>query len=145
MISAESSVTIDRPVGEVFAFVTDTTNEPKWHSEVIEATKTSEGPIGVGTSFSVVIKFMGKKEGRWEIVEFEPNRREVIRVTAKPLSPTLTYRFEQADGGTRFTRHIDLEPTGFFKIMKGMMRKMMEKGNAGFLATLKRVLEAKTP
>ncbi|MGH2710896.1 MAG: SRPBCC family protein [Actinomycetota bacterium] len=141
MISVESSVTIARRVEDVFAFVTDTTNDPQWHKDVIQATKISEGPIGRGTTFTVVVKFMGKKEGRWEIVEFEPNRKEVIKVTAKPLSPTLTYRFEQANGGTLFTRHIDLEPTGFFKIMKGMMRGMMEKRNAGFLANLKGVLE----
>jgi hypothetical protein len=88
----------------------------------------------------VVIKFMGKKEGRWQVVELEPNRREVIKVT-DALSPTLTYRFEEVDGGTRFTRHIDLEPTGFLKIIKGMMRGMMKKRNASFVANLKDVLE----
>jgi uncharacterized protein YndB with AHSA1/START domain len=141
MISVDNSVSIARPVEEVFSFVTDTTNDPQWHTDVIDATKISDGPIGKGTAFSVVIKFMGKKEGRWDIVEFEPNRREVIKVTAKPVSPTLTYRFEQANGGTRFSRRIDLEPTGFFKVMKGMMRRMMEKGNAGYLANLKNVLD----
>jgi uncharacterized protein YndB with AHSA1/START domain len=140
MLSVENSVTIARPIEDVFTFVTDTQNDPQWHKDVIEATKISEGPIGDGTTFSVVIKFMGKKEGRWEVVEFEPNRREVINVT-DPLSPTLTYRFEEVDGGTRFTRKIDLEPTGFFRIMKGVMRGMMEKRNARFLTNLKDVLE----
>lgn len=42
---------------------------------------------------------------------------------------------------TRLTRQIDLEPTGFFKIMRGMMRGMMQKGNVKFLSNLKRVLE----
>lgn len=140
MLSVENSVTITRPVQDVFAFVTDTRNDPQWHKDVVEATKVSDGPIGRGTTFNVVISFMGKKEGRWEVVEFEPNRREVIKVT-DPLSPTLTYRFEEVDGGTRFTRRIDLEPTGFFRMIKGPMRGMMEKRNARFVANLKDVLE----
>jgi uncharacterized protein YndB with AHSA1/START domain len=140
MLTVENSVTISRPVEDVFTFVTNTQNDPQWHKDVIEATQISDGPIGVGTTFSVVIKFMGKKEGRWEVDEFEPNRREVIKVT-DALSPTLTYRFEEVDGGTRFTRRIDLEPTGFFRVMKGMMRGMMEKRNARFVGNLKDVLE----
>jgi hypothetical protein len=129
-------------VTDVFAFVTDTRNDPSWHTDVIQAAKTSEAPIGVGTTFSVVIKFMGRREeGLWKIVELEPDRREVIRVTDKLLSPTLTYRFEETDGGTRFSRRIEVEPTGLFKLMRGMMRSMMVKRNAGFLANLKEVLE----
>jgi uncharacterized protein YndB with AHSA1/START domain len=36
--------TIDRPVEEVFAFVSDPTNDPQWHETVLEVTPISEGP-----------------------------------------------------------------------------------------------------
>ena len=36
MISVESDAVIDRPVQDVFAFVSDPTNEPKWHTDILE-------------------------------------------------------------------------------------------------------------
>ncbi|MGH2738960.1 MAG: SRPBCC family protein, partial [Actinomycetota bacterium] len=77
----------------------------------------------------------------WKVTGWEPNRREVIEVTSKPFSPTLTYLFEPADGGTKFTRQIDVEAGGFFKIVMPLMRRMMRKQNAQFLQNLKKVLE----
>ena len=37
MISMEHSVVINRPIEDVFAFVADQGNEPKWHKDVLEA------------------------------------------------------------------------------------------------------------
>jgi hypothetical protein len=49
--------------------------------------------------------------------------------------------FEPADGGTRFTRRVQIKVSGIMRLMEPMMRLMTPKGNAGFLANLKRVLE----
>jgi hypothetical protein len=43
-----ASAVIDRPIEEVFAFLADGTNDPKFSPRVLEITKT-DGPIGVGT------------------------------------------------------------------------------------------------
>ena len=48
MADRSDSIVVDRPVETVFAYVTDVTNDPAWHTDVLEAQKTSEGPIGVG-------------------------------------------------------------------------------------------------
>jgi uncharacterized protein YndB with AHSA1/START domain len=64
LIKVEVSTTIDRPVEEVFRFVEDETNIPKWDNDLLKATKTSDGPIGPGTTFHLDIKpFMGATEG----------------------------------------------------------------------------------
>lgn len=59
-----------------------------------------------------------------------------------PVQPTISYRFDGTDAGTRLTRRVDLEPEGFFKLMTPMMKSMMKRGNARFVANLKRVLES---
>ena len=46
MPSAQHSVTIDRPIDEVFAFFSEPTNEFQWRSQVKEI--TTQGPAGVG-------------------------------------------------------------------------------------------------
>ena len=146
MVDRSDSITIDRPVEEVFAFVTDVTNDPSWHTDVREARKTTEGPPGVGTVWHARFKpSMGISEGDMDVVTFEPNRRQVMKGDIGPMHPTLTYLLEPSDGGTRFTRRVQITVSGWMKIMSPMMGMMMPKQNRGFLANLKRVLEEGHP
>jgi uncharacterized protein YndB with AHSA1/START domain len=146
MIDSSDSVTIQRPVEEVFAYVTDTSNDPAWHTDVLEARKTSEGPIGLGTTWHSRFKpSMGVSEGDMEVVAFEPNRKEVLRGVVGPMEPTLTYLFEPADAGTRFTRHIRIKVSGIMRLMEPLMWIDAPRRNRGFVANLKRVLEEPTP
>jgi hypothetical protein len=141
VIRVDSSVAIARPVPEVFAFVADTTNDPHWHLDAVEVRKTSEGAVGVGTTFTVGIQFMGRRDAYWRVTEFEPDRREVIRVQAPPFSPTLTYLFEPANGGTRFTRRIEIRPRGYVRVLAPVVRGMIVKRQGEFVRRLKAVLE----
>jgi hypothetical protein len=84
---------------------------------------------------------MGISEGEMEVIEFEPNRKEVMRGEIGPMRPTLTYLFEPADGGTRFTRRVQIRVSGMMKVMTPVMSIMTKRSNRGFLANLKRVLE----
>jgi uncharacterized protein YndB with AHSA1/START domain len=146
MIETSESVTINRPVEEVFAYVTDTSNDPAWHTDALEARKMSEGPIGLGTKWHVRFKpSMGVSEADMEVVAFEPNRMEVQTGVVGPMQPTLTYLFEPADGGTRFTRRIQIKVSGIMRLMEPLMWLMTPKRNAGFVANLKRVLEQQPP
>jgi uncharacterized protein YndB with AHSA1/START domain len=146
MVDRSDSITIDRPVEDVFAYVSDTTNDPAWHTDILEARKTSEGPIGTGTTWHAKFKpTMGISEGVMEVVTFEPNRTEVMRGDIGPMHPTLTFLFEPSNGGTKVTRHVQISVSGWMKIMSPMMGMMLPKQNKGFLANLKRVLEQQPP
>jgi len=145
MADRSDSITIDRPVDEVWAYVTDVTNDPAWHTDILEATKTSEGPIGTGTVWHARFKpAMGISEGDMRVVTFEPDRRQVMKGDIGPMHPTLTYLLEPSDGGTTFTRHVQISVSGWMKIMSPMMGMMLSKQNKGFLANLKRVLEERS-
>ena len=142
VVDASDSILIERPVEEVFAYVTDVTNDPAWHTDVLDARKMTEGPPGVGTVWHAKFKpSMGISEGDMEVVTFEPNRKQVMRGDVGPMHPTLTYLLEPADGGTKFTRHVQIAVSGWMKIMAPMMGFMLPKQNKGFLTNLKRVLE----
>jgi hypothetical protein len=47
MASFENTVTIRRPVEDVFAFLADFENVPKWNYAIVETRKVSPGPVGV--------------------------------------------------------------------------------------------------
>jgi uncharacterized protein YndB with AHSA1/START domain len=145
MIETTEAITIDRPIEEVFAYVTDTSNDPAWHTDILEARKTSGGPIGIGTTWHLRFKpVMGVSEGDTEVVAFEPNRKAVQQGVVGPMQPTLTYLFEPADGGTRFTRRVEIRVSGMMRLMEPLMKLMTPRGNARFLANLKRVLEERS-
>lgn len=56
MLEFENTICIDRPIADVFAFLSDLENIPKWNYYVLEVTKLSNGPIGIGTIYHQVRK-----------------------------------------------------------------------------------------
>jgi carbon monoxide dehydrogenase subunit G len=114
MIKEENSDIIRRPIEEVFAFVSDLRHSVEWQSGVVEVRKTTEGPLGVGTQFAVVRKFMGKKmEASVEFVEYEPNTKVTFRSISGPTFEA-SYLFEATPEGTKVTGKIEMQMGGFF-------------------------------
>lgn len=142
MIAAESSATIARPAGEIFEFVSDVRNDPRWHTDILEVQPPEEGPVGAGTTFAVKFKpFMGHSAGTVTVSEFEPPRRAVLRGQMGKMTATVTLSVEPQGDGSRFTRRVEMEPPGMMRLMAPIMKGMFRKQNAGFVANLKRVLE----
>jgi uncharacterized protein YndB with AHSA1/START domain len=143
MVDRSDSITINRPMEDVFAYVADVTNDPAWHTDILGAEKKSEGPIGMGTVWHTRFKpSMGISEADMEVVAFEPNQKQVMKGEVGPMHPTLTYLFEPADGGTKFTRRIQIGISGFMRVMEPVMRLVSARRNRTFVENLKRVLEA---
>jgi uncharacterized protein YndB with AHSA1/START domain len=106
----EASITIGRPIEEVFAVVSEPANDHRWSSAVIEAGFTTPGPAGVGSIAHYGNRFLGRRiDYDWRIVEFEPNRRFVAKSIGAPVPTRATLTFEPAKGGTRFTVGYDGE------------------------------------
>ena len=51
MAHIEGDIVIERPVDEVFDFVADERNEPRYNPRMLSAEKVTDGPIGEGTQF----------------------------------------------------------------------------------------------
>ena len=60
----EGTAVIERPIEEVFAFLADGENDPKFSPRVLEITKTTDGPPGVGTVYASTVKDAGMKTQR---------------------------------------------------------------------------------
>ena len=72
----EATVVIDRPIEEVFAFLANGENDPKFSARVLEIAKTTDGPPGVGTVYASTVKDAGMKTKReFEFTEFVPPTR----------------------------------------------------------------------
>src|SRR5258705_6021515 len=74
--SFSATTEIDRPINEVFAFLADGENDPKFSPRVVEIAKTTDGPPGVGTIYASTVKDAGMKTKReFKLTEFDPPNR----------------------------------------------------------------------
>jgi uncharacterized protein YndB with AHSA1/START domain len=142
MITVESSIVIARSVADVYAFVSDQTNEPMWHTDILEIRSADGSAAGLGSNWLVTVRFMGRKDYKMQVTGLDPNRRVELTTTAGWLQPTTIYLLEPANGSTRFTRRVDIPVDRALRIMKPLMQRMAVKRNAAFVKNLKQVLEA---
>jgi uncharacterized membrane protein len=141
MKKVEASITIKRPVEQVFAFISNAENNPKWATGAIEVKKVTEGTVGLGTVWRPIATFLGRRiEGEGHVIEYEPNRLYTVR-GEKPFPFELHYRFEGIAGGTRVSLTREAETGGFFKLAEPLMMKTVNKQIQTDLANLKNVLE----
>ena len=143
MTTVESSVLIDRPIEEVFTYVTDPNNVAQWAGPVVESRITSEGPVGLGTTSSRVTQFLGRKmEAMYEITEYKPNSRYADKTTSGPVPMISRISFDSVDGGTKVTIQGELEAGGFFKLAEPLVARMARRQVETDAQTLKDLLEA---
>jgi uncharacterized protein YndB with AHSA1/START domain len=147
MARIEASVVINRPVEEVFEFVTNPKNDLLWESGALESEQTSEGPMGVGTTLRSVSLMMGRRmEMTAEVTEYEPNRKIKYKGASGPMSIEASYTFEPVEGGTRVSFVGEGETRGFFKRLFGLadsiVVRMMQRSMLTHFASLKDILEA---
>jgi uncharacterized membrane protein len=141
----ENSVTIDRPVQEVFEYITNLENSPTWQSVVLEAHETSSGPTGVGSTGAITGKFLGRRiDLTTEITEWNPPNSFAARSTGGPFPLELRYTFGPQDGATQLTTVTDVEPGGFFRLAGPALEPLMKRQAQHDLETLKTVLESGT-
>ena len=70
MINIECSVVINRPIEEVFSFMSNLENNPQWVSGVLETKLTSPGPMAAGSTGTDMRQFLGRRiESTWEVTE----------------------------------------------------------------------------
>ncbi len=144
MIRFEVSIVINRPLEEVFAFLSNLENNSKWRSGQIEARKTSEGPIGVGTTYRMVNNVLGQRlEGEAEVTEYEPNRKQASTSKSGYFPLAAQRIFERAVGGTRVRFVVEAEPGGIFKVAEPLLASMAKRRVETDAATLKDLMEAR--
>ena len=141
----ETTVVIDRPVEEVFAFLADGQNDKKFSPRVLEIVKKTDGPVGVGTIYTSRVKDAGLKSDReFELTEFEPPTR--IRWTERSKNtvtvPEGGYDLASEGSGTQLTVHNVLEGHGLGKLLEPLAVRTTRKGADDFGKRIKTAVEA---
>ncbi len=143
MARIEESVEIKQPADKVFAFTTEAKSWPKWQSTFPYAEQTSQGPVGVGTTFSGAIRMMGLAL-KWTstAIEYEPNKKFGKNISSGPVTIEQHNTYAPIEGGTRFTIVYDMKVGGLMKLFSPMIISSTRKALKQALSNLKGVLEA---
>lgn len=146
MISIESQIQIERPDTEVFAFVADQTNAPRWQDGLAEVRTVTEGPIGVGTENVFVRQFAGRRiESRNRFTRFEPGRFVEFEVPQGWITGTASYRVDPIhSGGCRLTSRMDFRIRGPLKVLSPLLARLLARDSRADETTLKTLLESAT-
>jgi uncharacterized membrane protein len=144
MITYQSQVTIDRPVAEVFEYVTNFDNLPSW-SDTHSVKRLSNGGNGPGAKF---ILDMGKGPMRSQLefatTQWEQDRNWSFKTSsAGPFVWDGTYRFEPAgDSATRVSQAGQVTLKGWRRLLEPLVRLELQKGEQSELIRLKDLLES---
>ncbi|WP_424963698.1 SRPBCC family protein [Ekhidna sp.] len=137
MLSITNSITIDKPLQEVFAFVSDPCNNPKWNYYVQKVEKINESE-GIGAEYLQTRKRDKQKFG---ILVFKANERVVIQsLPHERLYVRRDMRFEGNANQTTIMDQIDFKiPLPQF--LSGLVLRAPKNGVKQNLEKLKQLLE----
>jgi len=141
MIQHQINITIQRPVAEVFAFLTDSSNHPKWDSTSVAMEQLDPGPWQTGTRFREVRNLGGRPtEVASQVAYLDPNRRFNIASLNGPEWRG-QWDFTPLGDATRLQFEGRLSFMGITRIFEPLIARGFKRQlNANF-ARLKRVLE----
>jgi uncharacterized protein YndB with AHSA1/START domain len=143
MTKVNTSIWIDRPAEDVFNYVADPENVALWAGPVLEAKKTSPGPVGVGTTSTRKTQLLGRTmESNYEITAYEPGQLYGDKTTSGPVNIESRVILEESNGGTDVTIEGDIEAGGFFKLAEPVMVRVVGRQVETDAQTLKDLLEA---
>ena len=141
----EESIEIKCPVDKAFAYNSIAENWPKWHDYLPQAAQTSQGQVGIGTTFKGKTRMWGLTlEWTGKLIEYEPYKRWRLIVDAGSVSTDEKLTFDAVESGTRFTIVYDIKSSGPLKLLSSRIDSSMRKQLKLSLINLKGILEAET-
>jgi hypothetical protein len=145
MVNVLTEIKINCPHDHVAEYAADPDNAPKWYINIKSAEWKTEKPLVLGSKIAFIAEFLGRKlEYIYEVVDYEPGHRMVMRTANGPFPMETTYTWLAIDENhTLMTLRNKGVPSGFSKLFTPFMSVMMKNANKKDLKKLKTILENK--
>lgn len=147
MIETSTSIEIDRRADDVFAFVSEFPNNPRWQRGQRECRWTSPPPLRVGSTYDQHARFLGRDlVNSFRVVELEPGRRVRFASTGGTFPLTITRTVEPlGESRARFTERVAGDPRGVYRIAEPVLRRLVKHTIERDFPRLKALLEQSQP
>jgi len=111
-----ASIDTPRTREGVFAYLSDFSTTQEWDPGVVSATRVERNPIGLGSEFHLVARFLRRDNAlTYTITEYDPPSAVTFRGENASVISEDRITFEQLETGTRITYDAELR-------LKGVMR-----------------------
>lgn len=143
MGTVNGSTHINKPVHEVFSFMTDSTNWPDVEVGLLDI--QPKGKVGVGSKGTETRDMRGRKvQATWEVAELEPDKKTTVNGGGPGMKVRAVTAFEPKDGGTEVSFTMDYWPQGLLmKLMSPMIRSQFKKDTAKMMSRMKGAIESR--
>lgn len=145
MPKIEVSETVDRPIEEVWAYVTDPGAMPEWLASTQQVEVLTDGGIRKGARVRSVDRFLGRSiEGISEVTEYEPPNRLGARSVEGPFDSYQEFDLQPEGDSTRITMRAEAEAGlgGVFgKLLDPVVTAAFRRESQSDLGRLKDILE----
>jgi hypothetical protein len=132
-------LTIHKPVGEVFAFISDFTLLPLWNYYIVETVQETPGTPHVGTRYAQRRK---TDTQRFEIVEWEYNRQVAVQLLPPTRPARIRFAVQPDGAGTLLRDEWSLRtPVPVPGLLAGLITRPIQRAVAENLGKLKELLE----
>lgn len=138
----EVRVWIDRPVQDVFAYVTSLDQWPEWRRDVVGGRVLTEGDLRVGSRAQGLAKVLGRTITIDVVVTaLEPGAAFGYRPVKGPLLTDNLYTFGSQDGGTLVTLTDNIGLEGVARVLLPVMPRLVRSAYRKNLTGLKAIME----
>ena len=146
MAEMQLSIVVNRAPGEVFAFLSDLENDPRWRREWVDARAVTEGDLRVGSRSVLVGRALGRRfDVEYEVIELVPNRTIGWRGRSGPMPLLFSRAVEPTNDGTRVTFVYQVEEGRLNRFLWPLLARVGRRQLEGDLPALTRLLEGSTP
>jgi hypothetical protein len=142
-LNMQSRIDIHRSAGEVFDFVADQTNAPRWQKGLHEVRRVTPVPIGVGTEHVVARRFAGMNiEARNYYTVYQPGRFVAFEIPSGKITGEASYLVEPHGANTsRLTSEVNFRVSGLAGLATPLLARIFARDAKKNLAALKALLE----
>lgn len=127
MATAEITITVERPIEEVFAYVVAIENLKEWVPVILDSWPVSGNQPEVGSKYMVKAEVMGKTmEILSEVVGYEQDRLYAYKSYGF-LTYIDTMTLKATDVGTKVTERIDMKSESWFLRLLDPLKLMISK------------------
>jgi hypothetical protein len=128
MIKIEHEITVQDNIDDVFSFIANAENNPKWDPDCITAKITSEEPIGGGTAGKSVLNILGKRyDSAFTYDEYDPPHLVSKQITAGHIKVEETNELKEVNNGTQLSRNLEISHNGPKKLLEPFLAKKIKK------------------
>jgi hypothetical protein len=142
MAKVEANVVVNRPLAEVFQFLSVNENALQWQSGLLE-TRITNDVTGPGRAWIDTLQFLSRRmEISFQLTDWQSDRKLAFQSTGGPIPMQGSYSFAPNGAGVQVTFLLTGDPGGFFKLAEPVLMRLLQQQWDTNLANRKDVLEA---